>query len=115
MLLQEDVGSVVPSHYYIISVTVDAGLTPNGGNAAVPFATAPDNYLSGDIYTNTAGVNQTVTYRVQPVLLPDCFRCCIRQRYYHDHLVRQLSTSGRSADEMGVFMLCGRNGKNNTL
>ena len=39
----------------------------------VPNATAPAGYLSSDIFANLTGVNKNVTYRVQPVLAPDCF------------------------------------------
>jgi len=73
LLLKEAAGSVVPTHYNIISVTVAGGLTADAGNAAIPNNNAPANYLSNDKYRNTTGVNKTVVYRVQPVLAPDCF------------------------------------------
>ncbi len=73
LLLREAAGSVVPTYYNIISRSIDAGLTPAGGNAVVPNATAPAGYLSSDIFANLTGVNKNVTYRVQPVLAPDCF------------------------------------------
>ncbi len=71
LLLKVAAGSVVPTYYNIISKTVSAGLT-EAGNAAVPNGTAPDNYLSADKYVNVTGVDKTVTYRVQPILAPDC-------------------------------------------
>ena len=43
------------------------------GNAVIPNAISPANYLSADQFTNLTGVNKTVTYRVQPVLAPNCF------------------------------------------
>ena len=64
--------SVMPSHYNIISKTLSGSLT-DVGNAAIPFATAAADYLLNDKFINTSAVNQTVTYRVQPVLAPDCF------------------------------------------
>ncbi|MCJ7448576.1 MAG: hypothetical protein MUO72_12880, partial [Bacteroidales bacterium] len=73
LLLKEAAGSVVPTHYNIISITVAGGLTPDGANAVIPNATAPAAYLSADKFTNLTGVDKTVTYRVQPVLAPDCF------------------------------------------
>ncbi len=73
LVLKEAAGSVTPSHYNIISVNYETGLTPAGTNAVIPNGTAPATFLSGDIYSNLTGVNKTVTYRVQPVLAPDCF------------------------------------------
>ena len=73
LVLKEAAGSVEPSHYNIISVNFETGLTPAGTNAFIPETTAPATFLSGDIYANLTGVNKTVTYRVQPVLAPDCF------------------------------------------
>ncbi len=60
-----------PTYYNVISKTVAGGLT-DVGNALIPNGTAPANYLSADRYTNTTGVNLTVTYRVQPILAPNC-------------------------------------------
>ncbi|MFZ2339142.1 MAG: PKD-like domain-containing protein [Bacteroidales bacterium] len=73
LVLKEAAGSVTPSHYNIISVNYEGGLTPAGTNAVIPNGTAPATFLSADIYSNLTGVNKTVTYRVQPVLAPDCF------------------------------------------
>ncbi len=72
LTLKEAPGSVTPTYYNIVSKTVSAGLTESG-NAAIPNGTAPANYLINDKYTNTTGVNKTVTYRVQPILAPDCY------------------------------------------
>ena len=73
LLLKEAAGSVIPSYYNVISVSLAAGITADPLNAVVPNATAAAGYLSGDKYLNTTSVNKTVTYRVQPVLAPDCF------------------------------------------
>ncbi len=73
LTLQEDAGSVTPSHYNIISVTVDPDLTANAGNAVIPETNAAADFLENDRYTNTSGANQDVVYRVQPVLAPDCY------------------------------------------
>ncbi|MGA2405706.1 MAG: PKD domain-containing protein [Bacteroidales bacterium] len=69
-------GSVIPTYYNIISKTVAPGLT-DVGNALVPNGTAPANYLSGDKFTNTTGVDKTVTYRVQPILAPTCIGAAV--------------------------------------
>ena len=71
LVLKVAAGSVIPTYYNVMSKTVDAGLT-DVGNVVIPDATAPANYLSTDKYTNTTGVNKTVTYRVQPILAPTC-------------------------------------------
>jgi PKD repeat protein len=76
LILKESLGSVAPTHYNIISKTVDAGLT-DVGNAVVPNGTAPAAYLSTDRYLNTSGVNKTVTYRVQPILVPNCIGAAV--------------------------------------
>ncbi|MBK8884445.1 MAG: hypothetical protein IPN67_19430 [Bacteroidales bacterium] len=76
LILKEAAGSVIPTYYNIISKSVSAGLT-DAGNAALPNATAPANYLSTDHYTNTTGVNRTVTYRVQPILAPNCIGAAV--------------------------------------
>jgi PKD repeat protein len=73
LVLKEATGSVTPSHYNIISVNYESGLTPAATNAVIPDANAAATFLSGDIYENYTGVNKSVTYRVQPVLAPDCF------------------------------------------
>jgi len=73
LVLKEAAGSVTPSHYNIISVNYESGLTPAATNAVIPDANAAATFLSGDIYENYTGVNKSVTYRVQPVLAPDCF------------------------------------------
>ena len=72
LILKEAAGSVVPSHFNVISVTLAGGLIADAGNA-LPNAIAPAAYLSADKFTNTTGVNKTVTYRVQPVFAPSCF------------------------------------------
>ena len=76
LILKEAAGSVIPTYYNVISKTVAAGLT-EAGNAAIPDATAPANYLSTDKFTNTTGVNKTVTYRVQPILAPNCIGAAV--------------------------------------
>ncbi|HQG76595.1 MAG TPA: PKD domain-containing protein [Bacteroidales bacterium] len=73
LVLREAAGSVAPSHYNIISVNMETGLSAASTNAIVPNDNAPATYLSGDIFENKTGVDKTVTYRVQPVLAPDCF------------------------------------------
>jgi len=73
LVLREAAGSVIPTHYNITDLTVDGGLNPASGNAVIPNATAPATYLAGDVYVNKTGVDKKVTYRVQPVLAPDCF------------------------------------------
>ena len=75
LTLKEAAGSVVPTHYNITKRILSPGLTvPVPADTAVlPKADALAGYLFNDKYTNTTGVNQTVTYRVQPVLAPDCF------------------------------------------
>ena len=73
LILKEAAGSVIPSHYNIISINVEAGLSPAPGNAVIPNAISPANYLSADQFANLTGVNKNVTYRVQPVLAPNCF------------------------------------------
>jgi gliding motility-associated-like protein len=76
LILREAAGSVVPTYFNIISKTVAAGLT-DAGNAVIPNATAPANYLSTDRFTNTTGVDKTVTYRVQPILAPNCIGAAV--------------------------------------
>jgi hypothetical protein len=76
LLLKVSAGSVTPTYYNIISKNVSAGLTESG-NASVPNATAPAAYLSADVYVNTTGSNKTVTYRVQPILAPDCIGAAV--------------------------------------
>ncbi|HVN59277.1 MAG TPA: PKD domain-containing protein [Bacteroidales bacterium] len=73
LLLKVATGSVSASYYNISSVTLDAGLSANAGNAVIPNATAPANYLSNDKFTNTTGVNKNVTYHIQPILAPNCY------------------------------------------
>ncbi len=72
LTLHEAAGSVTPSYYNITGKTLSGSLT-DAGNAALPNATAPANYIFNDTYTNTSAVNQTVTYHVQPILAPDCY------------------------------------------
>jgi PKD repeat protein len=69
-------GSVIPTYYNIISKTVAPGLI-DVGNAIVPNGTAPAAYLSTDKFTNTTGVDKTVTYRVQPILAPTCIGAAV--------------------------------------
>jgi PKD repeat protein len=69
-------GSVIPTYYNIISKTVAPGLI-DVGNAIVPNGTAPAAYLSTDKFTNTTGVDKTVTYRVQPILVPTCIGAAV--------------------------------------
>jgi PKD repeat protein len=76
LILKVAAGSVTPTYYNIISKMVDAGLT-DVGNAVIPNGTAPDNYLAGDKFTNTTGVNKNVTYRVQPILAPSCIGAAV--------------------------------------
>ena len=73
LILKEAAGSVVPTHYNIISETIAGGLIADASNAVVPNAISPANYLSADKFTNLTGADKTVTYRVQPVLAPNCF------------------------------------------
>ena len=76
LILKEAFGSVVPGYYNIISKTVAPGLT-DAGNAMIPNATAPANYLSTDKFTNTTGVDKTVTYSVQPIFPPNCIGAAV--------------------------------------
>ncbi len=71
LILKEAAGSVGPTYYNISGKTVAGGIT-DAGNAILPNPTAPANFLSADHYTNTTGVNATVTYHVQPILAPNC-------------------------------------------
>ena len=71
LILQKEAGSVDPAYYNIISKTVDGTLV-DIGNAVLPIPIGAANALSADKYVNTTGVDKTVTYRVQPVLPPDC-------------------------------------------
>ena len=76
LILKEAFGSVPPTYYNVISKTVAPGLT-DVGNAVIPNGTAPAAYLSADKFTNTTGVNKTVTYRVQPILAPTCIGAAV--------------------------------------
>ena len=73
LILKEAAGSVIPTHYNIISEIIAPGLVADASNAIVPNAISSANYLSADKFTNLTGVDKTVTYRVQPVLAPNCF------------------------------------------
>jgi|GEM_PF-675330 len=73
LVLREAAGSVTPTHYNISDIIIEGGLNPASGNALIPNGNAPSTYLAGDVYVNKTGVDKTVTYRVQPVLAPDCF------------------------------------------
>ena len=75
LTLKEAAGSVVPTYYNITGRTLSPGLTVTvpADTADLPKADALAGYLFNDVYINTTGVNQTVTYHVQPVLVPDCF------------------------------------------
>ena len=73
LMLKEAPGSAIPTHYNIISVTLAGGLIADASNVVVPSAISPANYLSADKFANLTGVDKTVTYRVQPVIAPDCF------------------------------------------
>lgn len=56
--------SVGALNYNIASRTIQAGLTPNAGNAVVPFTAVADNYLFNDRFTNTTSTPLTVSYVV---------------------------------------------------
>ena len=75
LTLKEAAGSVEPSHYNIAKRILSPGLTVSApaDTAVLPKTDALAGYLFNDRYINTTGVNQTVTYSVQPVLAPDCF------------------------------------------
>ena len=72
LILKEATGSVVPTHYDILSVTIPSGLTANGSNAAYPASTTLSNYLANDKYTNASTGDINVTYRVRPRVGSDC-------------------------------------------
>ncbi len=48
LILKEAAGSVTPTHYNIIAVDVETGLSPVSTNAVIPNAISPANYLSAD-------------------------------------------------------------------
>lgn len=73
LILQTAAGSVLADYYNISTVTLEAGLTADPGNAVVANPIAPANYLANDRYLNLTGVDRTVTYRLQPIHDPDCF------------------------------------------
>ena len=75
LTLKEAAGSVVPTHYNIAKRILSPGLVVSApaDTAVLPKTDALAGYLFNDKYINTTGVNQTVTYSVQPVLAPDCF------------------------------------------
>jgi gliding motility-associated-like protein len=64
--------SVAAVNYNIVSRTIQVGLTPGGGNVAVPAANKPTNYLSADVFTNPTNGVLTVTYTVQAVSAAGC-------------------------------------------
>jgi PKD repeat protein len=72
LTLKEATGSVTATYYSIVLQSVDAGLTPNYGGNTLPNTTAPANYLATHVFTNTTTSNKTVTYRITPILAPDC-------------------------------------------
>ncbi len=71
LVLKQALGSVIPDEYMITGVTISPSLSA-GSNAVVPELHAPAGYLANDTYTNLTTTNQTVKYKVRPVLLPDC-------------------------------------------
>ncbi len=81
LVLKEAAGSVTPSHYNVISVNFETGLTPAGTNAFIPETTAPATFLS---------VMSTPTSRVSTRLSPTVFS---------PYWLRLLRRSGRRGDD----------------
>lgn len=64
--------SVAAATYNITSRNIAVGLTPAGGNVAVPAPGVAANYLAGDVFTNTGATPLNVTYTVVPVSAAGC-------------------------------------------
>ncbi len=60
------------SNYNITSITVSAGLTPNGGNVPVPATGVAANYLVNHTFSNITSLSLTVSYTVVPVSAAGC-------------------------------------------
>ncbi len=58
--------------YDIASITAQAGLVADAGNAIAADSIADVNYLANDRFTNETGQNRTVIYRVRPVFGATC-------------------------------------------
>ncbi|MBK7478801.1 MAG: hypothetical protein IPI69_03090 [Bacteroidales bacterium] len=60
LVLKEAAGSVTPSHYNIISVNYESGLTPAATNAVIPDANAAATFLCRAIFTKTIQVSTSL-------------------------------------------------------
>lgn len=63
--------SVAAASYNITSVSFP-GLTPGGGNAAIPNNGVAANYIASDVFLNSGALPLTVTYTVVPVSAAGC-------------------------------------------
>ena len=72
LTLNTNGSSVVAGTYNITGRSIAGGLTANGANVAVPAVGVADNYLAGDIFTNTGALPLIVTYTVAPVSASGC-------------------------------------------
>ncbi len=72
LVLRVASGSSAADSYDISSISVPTGLSAASGNASPANGIADINYLAGDRFTNETGVDQTVVYRIRPVLGTTC-------------------------------------------
>ncbi|MCB0495903.1 MAG: PKD domain-containing protein [Cyclobacteriaceae bacterium] len=57
--------SVAATNYDVVSVTIPAGLTASGTNAAIPGLAVASGYLNADAYTNQTASPINVTYEIK--------------------------------------------------
>ncbi|MDI9533350.1 MAG: hypothetical protein QM238_06825, partial [Bacteroidota bacterium] len=72
LVLAVAAGSSPATTYDIQSITAQAGLVADAGNAIAADGITDVNYLANDRFTNETGQNRTVTYRVRPVFGATC-------------------------------------------
>lgn len=64
--------SVAASNYNITNLVLAAGLTADGGNAAIPAVGVANSYLTNDKFVNTTALPLTATYTIVPVSASSC-------------------------------------------
>ncbi len=66
LVLNTNGASVAAANYDVQSILVAGGLTPQAGNAVVPFNNVAATYLQNDVFRNTGSVDLDVEYSVRP-------------------------------------------------
>jgi gliding motility-associated-like protein len=65
-------GSVAANNYNVTAISIGAGLSAAGTNAAIPGTGVAANYLANDSYSNFSTSAANVTYTIVPVSISGC-------------------------------------------